>query len=218
MTHTEFHRVDAWVFDLDNTLYPPAARLFDQIEKLMTTYVMREIGLSAEEADHMRDTWWRNHGTTLAGLMEDHGIDPLPYLAEVHDIDLSGIAPNPGLAAALSALPGTRIVYTNGSRRHAERVTAALGLEGLFHGLYGIEDAEFRPKPERVAFERVFAAAGIDPARGAMFEDDPRNLEAPKALGMCTVLVGAPHDAGFIDFHTDDLAGFLAALPSAAEA
>ncbi|WP_118132701.1 pyrimidine 5'-nucleotidase [Oceanicella sp. SM1341] len=218
MRHTDFHRVDAWVFDLDNTLYPPSVRLFDQIEKLMTTYVMREIGLSREEADLMRDTWWRNHGTTLAGLMEDHGIDPVPYLAEVHEIDLSAIRPDTALTEAIAALPGRRIVYTNGSRHHAERVTGALGLTGLFDGLYGIEDADFRPKPERVAFERVFAAAGIDPARGAMFEDDPRNLAAPAALGMRTVLVGAPHDADYIDFHTDSLAGFLAALPSGAAA
>jgi putative hydrolase of the HAD superfamily len=212
MRGTPFANVEAWVFDLDNTLYPPAVRLFDQIEERMTHYVMREIGLGREAAEHLRDHWWRNHGTTLAGLMEAYAIDPDPYLAEVHDIDLSGLRPDPALAAAVAALPGRRIVYTNGSRRHAERVTAALGLAGAFHALYGIEDAGYRPKPEAAAFERVFALDGLDPARGAMFEDDPRNLAVPARLGMQTVLVGAPHEADFIAHRTDDLADFLSRL------
>lgn len=209
MRRNGFAHVETWVFDLDNTLYPPSVRLFDQIEARMTTYVMRELGLGRNEADHMRDTFWRNHGTTLAGLMEHHAIDPDPYLAEVHDIDLSRLVPDPVLGAAIAALPGRRIVYTNGSRRHAERVTAALGLRRQFHGLYGIEDAGYRPKPEPEAFARVFARDGLEPSRAAMFEDDPRNLAAPSRMGLVTVLVGAPHEADFIHFHTDSLADFL---------
>ncbi|RMF38869.1 MAG: pyrimidine 5'-nucleotidase, partial [Alphaproteobacteria bacterium] len=196
--HRDFRHVETWVFDLDNTLYPPEIRLFDQIEARMTAYVMREFGLDRETADHMRDTFWRNHGTTLAGLIENYGIDPQPFLDEVHEIDLSRLKPDPVLHAAIDTLPGRRIVYTNGSRRHAERVTAALGLGAVFDALYGIEDAGFVPKPRREAFERVFARDGLDPFRAAMFEDDPRNLEAPAALGLVTVLVGAPHEADFI--------------------
>lgn len=217
----DFAHVDTWVFDLDQTLYPPAIRLFDQIEARMTTYVMREIGMEREAAEHFRDIWWRNHGTTLAGLMENHGIDPDPFLAEVHDIDLSRVRPDPALAAAIARLPGRRIVYTNGSRGHAERVTAALGLRPLFDALYGIEDAGYRPKPRAEAFGRVFGKDGLDPTRAAMFEDDPRNLAVPHALGMVTVLVGAPHEAPFIRHHTDALADFLSrvlrpAFPAAA--
>ncbi|GIX14881.1 MAG: pyrimidine 5'-nucleotidase [Paracoccaceae bacterium] len=213
----DFAGVETWVFDLDNTLYPPSARLFDQIEARMTRYVMRELGLDREAADHLRDTFWRNHGTTLAGLMRNHGIDPEPYLAEVHDIDLSGLRPDPALARALAALPGRRIVHTNGARAHAERVTRALGLEGLFDALYGIEDAGYAPKPERDAFLRICARDGFDPARAAMFEDDPRNLHVPADLGMVTVLVGAPrYEADFIHHHADDLTAFLHRIAPAA--
>ncbi|MEM8740174.1 MAG: pyrimidine 5'-nucleotidase [Pseudomonadota bacterium] len=208
----EFSHVETWVFDLDNTLYPPAARLFDQIEERMSVYVMRELGFTRDVADHLRDTWWRNHGTTLAGLMGDHGIDPDPFLDEVHDIDLSVLVPDAALRRAITALPGRRIIYTNGSRVHAERVSEALELRDLFDALYGIEDAGYRPKPEQAAFERVFAQDGLTPDCALMFEDDPRNLKVPSAMGLTTVLVGAPHEAAFIDHHTNDLTGFLTRL------
>lgn len=206
-----FSHVTGWVFDLDNTLYPPEARLFDQIELRMTAWVMAALGVAEAEADTLRREYWRRYGTTLAGLMAEHGVDPGPYLTEVHDISFAALAPDPALAAGIAALPGRRIVYTNGSATYAERVIAARGLGGLFDAVYGVEHAGFRPKPERVAFESVFAVDGIDPARAAMFEDDPRNLAAPHAMGMRTVHVApAPEPAAHIHFHTDDLAGFLA--------
>jgi putative hydrolase of the HAD superfamily len=213
MSRTLFAHVETWVFDLDNTLYPPAVRLFDQIEARMTAYVMRTLAVDADRANAMRDHYWRTHGTTLAGLMREHGLDPEPYLAEVHDIDLTGVAPAPALRAAIGALPGRKLVYTNGSREHARRVTRACGLDGAFDALYGFEDAGYLPKPEAQAFAAVFALAGLAPARAAMFEDDARNLAVPHGLGMRTVLVGA--DAGehpHVHHRTDDLAGFLAAL------
>ncbi|MEM1065153.1 MAG: pyrimidine 5'-nucleotidase [Pseudomonadota bacterium] len=213
MAASYFQHVAHWVFDLDNTLYPPSARLFDQIEARMTAWVMEALDLSEEEADHLRASYWARHGTTLAGLIENHGIDAEAYLEDVHDISLDALDPAPDLARALGALPGRRIVYTNGSRGHAERVLAARGLSGLFDAVYGVEDARFRPKPERAAFEAIFAASGIDPARAAMFEDEPRNLEAPHAMGMRTVHVApAPHPAPHIHHHTEDLAGFLSQL------
>jgi putative hydrolase of the HAD superfamily len=213
MPAATFAHVTAWVFDLDNTLYPPRARLFDQIEVRMTAYVMRALGVTRAEADRLRAHYWRAHGTTLAGLMREHGLDPDPYLAEVHDIDVSALAPDPALADAVAALPGRRIVYTNGSADYAQRVLGARGLEGLFDAVYGIEHAGYRPKPERGAFEAVFAADGLDPARAAMFEDDARNLAAPHAMGMRTVLVAeAREEAPHIHHHTDDLAAFLARL------
>lgn len=208
-----FAHVETWVFDLDNTLYPPAARLFDQIEARMTAYVMQALSLPRAEADRLRADYWRLYGTTLAGLMHEHGLDPVPYLEDVHDIALDRLAPDPGLAAAIAALPGRRVVYTNGSAPYARRVLAARGLDRVFDAVFGVEHAGFRPKPERRAFETVFAAAGIAPARAAMFEDDPRNLAEPHAMGMRTVHVApeaepAPH----IHHHTDDLSAFLAAL------
>ncbi|GAB4287022.1 MAG: pyrimidine 5'-nucleotidase [Roseovarius sp.] len=213
MPATDFDHVEAWVFDLDNTLYPPGVRLFDQIERRMTEYVMAALGLGRAEADRLRRRYWAAYGTTLAGLMREHGLDPEPYLAHVHDIALDALQPDPVLARRIAALPGRRIVHTNGSAAHAERVIARRGLAGVFDAVYGIEHAGFRPKPERAAFAAVFARDGLDAARAAMFEDDPRNLAEPHAMGMRTVHVApAPHDAAHIHHHTDDLTAFLARL------
>jgi putative hydrolase of the HAD superfamily len=212
MPRAAFADVETWVFDLDNTLYPPEARLFDQIERRMTAYVMAALGVDEARATHLRDHYWREHGTTLAGLMAEHGLEPEPYLADVHDIDLSALAPAPALAVALAALPGRKVVYTNGSRTHARRVVGALGLSPAFDALYGFEDAGFLAKPRPEAFARVFAADGLAPVRSAMFEDDGRNLETPHALGMRTVLVGGGPAGGHVQHATDDLAAFLAGL------
>ncbi len=213
MVAAAFTHVRAWVFDLDNTLYPPEARLFDQIERRMTGYVMEALGVTEGEADRLRRHYWRDYGTTLAGLMAEHDLDPEPYLAAVHDIDLGHLVPAPELALAIARLPGRRIVYTNGSEPYAQRVLAARGLGGLFDAVYGVEHAGYRPKPEQAAFEAVFALDGLAPERGAMFEDDTRNLAAPHAMGMRTIHVApAPHPADHIHHHTDDLTGFLSQL------
>lgn len=213
MPAAAFSHVTDWVFDLDNTLYPPSARLFDQIEQRMTDYVMRALGVERDRANHLRDHYWRLYGTTLAGLMHEHGLDPDPYLADVHDISLHPLSPDPSLRAAIAALPGRKIVFTNGSRPYAERVLAARGLGGVFDGIFGVEHAGYHPKPARAAFEAVFALAEVTPHRAAMFEDDPRNLAVPHAMGMRTVHVApAPVAGAHIEHHTDDLLQFLTAL------
>jgi putative hydrolase of the HAD superfamily len=213
MVKCTFSHVSGWVFDLDNTLYPPHARLFDQIEIRMTRFVMQALGVARPEADHLRRTYWAQYGTTLAGLMREHDVDPAPYLVDVHDISLDHLERDPDLRAQIAALPGRRIVYTNGTAPYAERVLAARGLGGLFDGIYGVEHAGFLPKPERAAFEAVFALDGITAQNAAMFEDDQRNLAAPHAMGMRTVHVAPDrHEAHHIHHHTDDLAGFLSRL------
>lgn len=213
MAHSLFRGAHAWVFDLDNTLYPPSARLFEQIVDKMNAYVMRAVGVDEEEAHRLRETYWRKYGTTLAGLMHENGIDADEFLDDVHDIDLSILTRDEALIAAIAALPGRKIVYTNGSRGHADRVLAARGLLGLFDARYGVEDAGFAPKPQRAAFERVFGLDRLDPKGAVMVEDDLRNLTAPRQMGMRTLWVtgedaarkGAPH----VDAATGDLAGFL---------
>lgn len=211
MVAHSFDHVRHWVFDLDNTLYPPEARLFDQIETRMTAYVMETLGVERTEANRLRRVYWAEYGTTLAGLMELHDIDPAPYLTHVHEIDLSHLTPDPALRERIAELPGRRIVYTNGSAPYAERVLEARGLSGVFDAVYGVEHAGFRPKPERAAFENIFARDGTEADKAAMFEDDPRNLAAPHAMGMRTVHVAPEaHEAGHIHHHTDDLSAFLA--------
>ena len=213
MVAASFRHVRAWVFDLDNTLYSPEVRLFEQIQRLMTDYVVRSLGVNSTEANRLRNHYWRRYGTTLAGLMAEHALDPEPFLEAVHDIDLGQLAPDPELARIIAALPGRRIVYTNGSRPYARRVLAARGLDGAFDAVYGVEHAGVRPKPDQAAFEAVFALDGLAPREGAIFEDDTRNLAAPHAMGLRTVHVApAPLPADHIHHHTDDLAAFLAHL------
>lgn len=213
MPRQDFSHVTQWVFDLDNTLYPPKARLFDQIEVKMTNYVMSALGVDRARADHLRNHYWATYGTTLAGLMREHDVDPGPYLTEVHEISLDHLEKAPDLAAHIRALPGRKIVYTNGAAPYAERVLEARGLSGLFDAIYGVEHADFRPKPELEAFQTIFATDGIIPESAAMFEDDPRNLAVPHQLGMKTVHVAPdPLEAAHIHHHTDDLTNFLGQL------
>ncbi|MDJ1016609.1 MAG: pyrimidine 5'-nucleotidase [Paracoccaceae bacterium] len=213
MPRDAFSHVTNWVFDLDNTLYPPEARLFDQIEVRMTAWVADALGVDHHEADRLRGHYWATYGTTLAGLMTEHGVDPAPYLVAVHDISLDHLEVDLALYAAIAALPGRRIVYTNGSAPYAERVLAARGLSGLFDAIYGVENAGFHPKPQRKAFETIFETDGLRPDTGAMFEDDPRNLKAPHDMGMKTVLVAREsEEAPHVHHHTDDLAAFLSQL------
>lgn len=210
MTKRSFSNVRHWVFDLDNTLYSPAVRLFDQIETRMTDFVMRVTGADHPEADRLRKTWWQLHGTTLAGLMAEHSIDPDEYLVDVHDISFDALMPDPHLADLIAGLPGRRIVYTNGSAPYAAQVLRARGLEAAFDAIYGVEHANYRPKPDAAAFETVFALDGTEPGIAAMFEDDPRNLAAPFAMGMRTVHVAPERAAGdHIQHHAPDLATFL---------
>ena len=208
-----FDHVETWVFDLDNTLYPPGVRLFDQIEVKMTQYVMKTLGVDRAEANRLRNHYWQEHGTTLAGLMQEHGVDPEPYLVQVHDISMEHLEPDAALSAQISALPGRKIVYTNGCAPYAERVIAQRGLTGAFDAVYGVEHAGYLPKPQQQAFDAIFTRDGTDPRRAAMFEDDARNLQAPHAMGMRTVHVApTPEDHTYIHHHTDDLGEFLGRL------
>ena len=208
-----FSHVRTWVFDLDHTLYPPSDRLFAQIEVKMTAFVARELGLSPEAAIALCLEYWRTHGSTLAGLMTVHGWHPDAFLRDVHDIDVAHMRPDPDLARRIAALPGRRIVFTNGSRAYAERVLAARGLDGRFDAVYGVEEAGFRPKPERAAYDAIIARDGLDPRCAAMFEDDARNLEVPHALGMRTVHIAPLREiAAHVHHHHTDLSEFLSQL------
>ena len=214
-----------WVFDLDNTLYPAECDLFAQIDVRMSEYVSRLLSVDIDTARVTQKQYLVEHGTTLNGLMVVNGIDPAPYLDYVHDIDLSPVDPDPELARLVAALPGKKIVFTNGSRGHAERVTDKLGLGGLFHHFFSIEDADYVPKPRPQAFARLIAQCGVEPRQSVFFEDLARNLEPAEALGFTTVLVtstkdwsheppearpaGAGEAPAFVHHVTSDLKEFL---------
>ncbi len=226
----DFAHVEHWVFDLDNTLYPPACDLFAQIDQRMTEFISSYLELDMVEARLIQKDFYVKHGTTLAGLMEVHGLEPGKFLAHVHKIDVSVVVPDPALGRAIAALPGTKVVFTNGSVAHAENVLTQLGIADVFTGIYDIVTTGYAPKPARLAYDRFVAASGIAPARAAMFEDIPRNLIVPHELGMKTVWVRpdepssamAPeryqqlsHEGGegpHIHHATDDLKVFLETL------
>ncbi|ESR26981.1 pyrimidine 5'-nucleotidase [Lutibaculum baratangense] len=221
-----FDTVESWVFDLDNTLYPPRSNLFQQVDDRMGRFIAALLSCDRVEARRVQKDYYRRYGTTLRGLMSEHGIDPHDFLAFVHDIDHSPIEPDPALGSALALLPGRKFVLTNGSRSHAEAVLARLGIGEHFEDLFDIIAAEFEPKPARRPYESFLSRHGIEPARAAMFEDLPRNLEVPHELGMLTVLVtgDATETAGhradweqttgesYVDHVTDDLAQFLVSV------
>ncbi|MCG6856856.1 MAG: pyrimidine 5'-nucleotidase [Salaquimonas sp.] len=216
-----------WVFDLDNTLYPRHCDLFSQIDLRMTAYVARLTGLRRDEARRLQKRLYRDHGTTLNGLMLEYHIDPHDYLTEVHDIDYSVLEPNPLLGEAIAALPGRKHVFTNGDVTHAKKTLAAIGVqEAMFFSIFDIVASDFAPKPERRAFDLFVEAHTITPDRTVMFEDMPRNLETAKQMGMTTVLVTpkpdrehkaeyweiAGRDAPHVDHATDDIGAFLSRL------
>ena len=208
----DLRHVDVWLFDLDNTLYPVESSFMGLIEKKMTAYVAREIGLSHDDAFALQKRYLREHGTTLAGLMANHGIDPAAYLDEVHDVSLDSLTPDPVLREALARLPGRLLVFTNGDAPHATRVLDKLNLTDRFEATFHIASADFLPKPNPVTFDKIVADHGLDPRATALFEDSEKNLAPAAALGMTTVLVG-PHAqvsaASFVHHRTDRLAPFL---------
>jgi putative hydrolase of the HAD superfamily len=218
-----FAHVDIWVFDLDNTLYPPDSDLWPKIDQRITLFLAEMFGIDGMSSRALQKYYYETYGTTLKGLMEEHKITPDEFLAFVHDIDRSSLQPNRTLAANIARLPGRKLILTNGSREHAIKTAESLGLDKLFEDVFDIVAANLVPKPEAAAFETFFDKHGVDPARAAMFEDLPKNLLVPHARGMVTTLVvprpGQTDHRGenkssfakqpHIDFVTDDLAAFL---------
>ncbi|GAC1580881.1 MAG: pyrimidine 5'-nucleotidase [Sphingomicrobium sp.] len=214
-----FSDVTDWVFDLDNTLYPASTRLFDLIDERMSAYVQRLLGCDLVEAKRIQKGYFRDHGTTLAGLMTHHHVDPHHFLNDVHDIALDRVAPDQRLAEALRRLPGRRFVFTNGNGSYAERVLSAIGIGDDFHGLVDIQACGYLPKPDPSGYALLVERFGIDPTRAVLVEDMAKNLKPAKALGMTTVWVNNGsehgnhlHDPAAIDLEITDVADWLTEL------
>ncbi|TRD21741.1 pyrimidine 5'-nucleotidase [Palleronia caenipelagi] len=209
----DFNGIRTWIFDLDHTLYPHDAELLVRIGARMTDWMCRELRLDRPEADRLRYQYWQTHGTTLSGLMVEHDVAPEAFLAEVHDVPLDGIGPDPALAARIRALPGRRIVHTNSTSSYAYRVLDVLGLDRVFDAVYGIDQTGFYSKPHPIAHDAVTGLDGHAAETAVMFEDTADNLRVPHARGMRTVLVAPePAVAPHVHHHTDDLAGFLSQI------
>lgn len=225
-TSRGFSHVETWVFDLDNTLYPHHLNLWQQVDERIRAYIADFLKISHDEAFRMQKDYYRRYGTTLRGLMIEHGLDPDAYLEFVHRIDHSPLEPNPALGAALEKLPGRKLILTNGTRRHAEAVMRRLNIHEQFEDVFDIVAAALEPKPALNTYRRFLSRHAVEPGRAAMFEDLARNLEVPHALGMTTVLVVPDgerevvrqdwelegREAGHIDHVTANLVDFIERL------
>ncbi len=222
--------IETWIFDLDNTLYPASCRLFDQVDQRIGAFIADFLKLDPVAARALQKRYFKEFGTTLRGLMVNHQCSPEHFLEYVHGIDYSAVQPDHRLDAALERLPGRKLIFTNGSLAHTERVLQRLGVTRHFVGVFDIVAAGYWPKPEISAYEGLISAHAVEPERAALIEDLPRNLVPAAALGMTTVLVKADSewaegDAGGDHIHhvTDDLPAWLAeaadriALPPGAD-
>ena len=221
-----FGRVETWVFDLDNTLYPHHVNLWQQVDERIRDYIADFLKVTREEAFRLQKDYYRRYGTSMRGLMTVHGMAPDDFLEYVHQIDHSPLEPNAALGLAIERLPGRKLILTNGTRRHADAVLARLGLDRHFDDVFDIIAAELEPKPSPATYDRFLRTLNVDAGKAAMFEDLARNLTVPHALGMITVLVVPEHsrevfregwelegrDAPHVDHVTDDLVAFLRAL------
>lgn len=223
--HAALEHVEAWVFDLDNTLYPASCNLFAEIDRRMAAFIREALGVADGEARRIQKAYFDEYGTTLRGMMINHAVDPDHFLDYVHRIDMSALTASPALEAALAELEGPKIIFTNGSARHAEKVMDRLGVAHHFDGVFDVTAARFRAKPDPEAYLSLVRRHDLKPAATALFEDLTRNLAPAAALGMTTVWVrdaasardeaGAAPSPAFVHHETDDLIGWLQGLVAA---
>ena len=183
----DFSDIETWIFDLDNTLYPSSIGLFDEIDRRMCEFIADYLGIGRAAAYRKQKSYFREHGTTLRGLMINHQIDPEPYLDYVHAIDVGIVVPDPALCKAIGGLKGRKVIFTNATTGHAQRVMDRLGVSRHFDAIFDISQGGYLPKPDPAAYDTMIDALGIDALTAVMIEDVARNLGPARALGMTTV-------------------------------
>jgi putative hydrolase of the HAD superfamily len=191
-----FAHIRDWIFDLDNCLYPASTGLFALIDERMGAYIQRLLDCDPLEAKRVQKKHFHEHGTTLAGLMKEHGIDPTDFLEDVHDIPLDQVQCDERLGRLLPRLPGRRFVFTNGDAPYARRVLERIGVHGYFDELHDIHASSYRPKPDPYGYELLCERFGIDPTHALLADDMVQNLAPAKALGMTTVWVDNGSERG----------------------
>lgn len=207
-----------WIFDLDNTLYPASANLFAQIDDRITGYIADRLELDRMAARRLQKDYFHTHGTTLFGMMAEHGVDPHEFLAYVHDVEMDVLDHDAPLVAAIARLPGRKLVFTNGDAPYAMKVLARLGLAEAFEAIHDIHAMRYVSKPSPSAYHGLISGNGIDPRESLFVEDMARNLKPAKALGMTTVWIdngseqSPDDDRSFIDYTTRDIAAWLDAI------
>ena len=205
-----------WVFDLDNTLHNASPHIFPHINRAMTEYVQRELGLEANAASALRQQYWARYGATLLGLMRNHGTDPRHFLWHTHQLpELERmLVREPQLRATLRRLPGRKFVLSNAPVHYSRAVLKALGISDLFDAVFSIERTRFRPKPDAHGFLRLARANHLRLARCIMVEDTLANLRTAKKLGMRTVWVsGEKRAPSYVDLKISNLSDLRRMLP-----
>ncbi len=215
-TRADLSHIDTWLFDLDNTLYSATSRLFDQIDVRIGQFIAQLFDIDSVEARKMQKSYFREHGTTLRGLMSEYDMAPEGFLEYVHDIDFSSLAPREGLDAALTALPGRKLIFTNADIPYSRKILARLGVAHHFEHIYDIAAANYVPKPFPPAYDILIELHDVTPESTIFFEDIARNLVPAADLGMTTVWVRG--DENWVlpgnedakpDYETTDLVAWL---------
>jgi len=211
-----FNSIKFWIFDLDNTLYSGKTKVFEQVDKRMSKYISDKLNISVEEAKKVQKNYFHKYNTTLNGMIKNHKIDPDEFLEFVHDINIDFLQKDPALGKEIEKLDGKKIIFTNGSRKHAINVSKQIGIDQLFDDIFDIVDAEFIPKPLLEPYEKLVKKHKIDPKLCVLVEDIARNLKPAYEMGMKTVWIENDEpwaskfsDSKFINYRTNNLSEFL---------
>ena len=212
------NKINTWIFDLDNTLYKADSGIFQQVHELMGEFIKKHLNMDIKEAKELQKSYYKKHGTTLRGLMDNHGIDPDDFLKEVHNLDYSIVGPDDLLNEQLKKLKGKKIIYTNANMQHAISVLDRINLSGFFDEIYDIKMANYVPKPEIKPYEQIIKKYNLNPSSSAMFDDIAKNLVPAKKVGFTSIWIDAGYEnfsddinssKKYLDFETNDLSVFL---------
>ena len=212
------NKINTWIFDLDNTLYSADSGIFQQVHTLMGKFVSAHLNIDIKKAKELQRKYYRQHGTTLRGLMDNHNVDPDHFLSEVHQLDYSIVGPNFKLNRELKKLTGRKIIFTNANRQHTEDILNRLELTNLFDEIFDIKTANYIPKPESSPYEQIISEFNIDPITTIMFDDIAKNLVPAKNVGFASVWIDVGYEnfsddiaksKKYLDYETKDLSLFL---------
>jgi len=211
-----FNSIKCWIFDLDNTLYSGKTKVFEQVDKRMSKYISNKLNISVEEAKKVQKNYFYKYNTTLNGMIKNHKIDPDEFLEFVHDINIDFLQKDPALGKEIEKLDGKKIIFTNGSKKHAINVSKQIGIDQLFDDIFDIVEAEFIPKPLLKPYKKLVKKHKIDPKLCVLVEDIARNLKPAYEMGMKTVWIENDEpwaskfsDSEFVNYRTNNLSEFL---------
>ncbi len=212
----ELNKIKCWIFDLDNTLYSGQTKVFDQVDKKMSSFISNKLNISLEEAKKIQKEYFHKYSTTLSGMMKNHKIDAMEFLDFVHDVNLDFLEKNKDLEKEITKIAGKKIIFTNGSRAHAENVTKRIGINKLFDGIFDIVESNFIPKPSIEAYKILIEKYKIEPQYCIFIEDIARNLKPAHELGMKTVWIKNDEpwaaefsNENFVNYRIENLTDFL---------